>query len=214
MEMIAIILGWLRKITWYGSNSCNNVVHAIYVTDVTGNCSGRRNRCPIYPLSVLVGWKKEKKKLLFLCHGNSHPLITGIEHIVFLDWKCYSEISVLREFSTMEEHQILFVQIKIQLLYDCFSMHRRTENEFFPRKRFHFARQFGKTEYRNVTRSPNSTENVVPFFRNTINAVRRFESISLFSTNRRENRDSRYIIEKNKWIALRKGKSCSWLYII
>lgn len=198
MEMIAIILGWLRKITWYGSNSCNNVVHAIYVTDVTGNCSGRRNRCPIYPLSVLVGWKKEEKKkrknyFSFATVIRTHARRGNIEHIVFLDWKCYSEIPVLGEFPTMEEHQILFVQIKIQLLYDCFSIpHRRTENEFFPRKRFHFARQFGKTEYRN-TLAEFHRERRPFFFAIQLTCSTLQIDFTIFLPIRRGNRDSRYI---------------------
>lgn len=107
----------------------------------------------LYPSWSVEKKKKKKRKnyFSFATVIRTHARRGNIEHIVFLDWKCYSEIPVLGEFPTMEEHQILFVQIKIQLLYDCFSIpHRRTENEFFPRKRFHFARQFGKTEYRNT----------------------------------------------------------------
>lgn len=140
----------------------------------------------LYPSWSVEKKKKKKRKnyFSFATVIRTHARRGNIEHIVFLDWKCYSEIPVLGEFPTMEEHQILFVQIKIQLLYDCFSIpHRRTENEFFPRKRFHFARQFGKTEYRNVTRSPNSTENVVPFFRNTINLFDASNRFHYFSTD-------------------------------
>lgn len=139
--MIAIILAWLRKITRYGSNSCNNVVHAIYATDVTGNCSGRRNRCPILPSIRLGRLKKERRKKNYFFFATAIRAETGNRTLDFSSIEnVIPKYPFLVCFQRMEQHQILFVQIKIQLLYDCLSMHRRTENEFFPRKRFHYSR--------------------------------------------------------------------------
>lgn len=142
METIAIRLTLIKKITRCGSNSCNSVVHAIYVTDnlcdFRRNCGDQRNRRPIYPLSTsLVGKKALSLPTVDNLPGNAHiksgmcfPHL-NVENIIRKYILATSTLVYFSREYNISRKNIKYYSSKLKYNHTIVSTHGKSPTNFF-----------------------------------------------------------------------------------